>query len=41
MAENKVRITPTTEMKDTLILAKPISSVKIKMRIWDVTWESM
>lgn len=33
--------TLTTGTKDTLILVKPISSVKIKMRTWDVTWELM
>jgi hypothetical protein len=41
MAENKVQDYTDDKTKDTLILAKPISSVKIKIRIWDVTWESM
>ena len=37
----KLKIIQTTEMKDTLIPAKPTLSVKNPTRIWDVTWESM
>jgi hypothetical protein len=41
MAENKVQDYSDDRTKDTLIPVKPISSVKIKMRTWAVTWESM